>query len=220
MRQLFGERLKLDWKIAILIVVSTLALIVDSYHAEIAPWTTWFPGWEATGLSTKVLDRTLLYLVIPFLITLLIFRQKPGEYGFQLGDWKAGLLLTLGGIVLIAPVLWLVSRGSVVMQDYYKSQVAGLPWNTFLDLFGWEFFFRGWLLFGLARKFGPEAIWLQAVPFALVHIGKPEVETLSTIFGGFAFGWVAWRTKSFIYPFLIHWFVGSFTIIVAAGYLG
>lgn len=220
MRAITKERIQLDWKIAVLIVYSTLALMIDSYHAEIAPWTTWIPGWNETGLSTKVLDRTILYLILPLLITILLFRQKPGEVGFQLGDWKAGLLLTLGSILLIAPVLWLVSRGDPTMQEYYKPQLQGLPWNTFLDLFGWEFFFRGWLLFGLARKFGPEAIWLQAVPFALAHIGKPEIETLSTIFGGFVFGWVGWRTKSFLYPFLIHWFVGSFTIIVAAGLLG
>ena len=87
-----------------------------------------------------------------------------------------------------------------------------------IDLFGWEFFFRGFILFAFVRKFGAEAFWLQAVPFALAHIGKPEIETLSTIFGGFAFGWVAYRTRSFVYPFLIHWFVASFTIVVAAGY--
>jgi membrane protease YdiL (CAAX protease family) len=153
------------------------------------------------------------------LIVLFIFHQKPSEFGFTLGDWKAGIFLTLGGIILIAPILWLVGRIDVGMKDYYKTLAPGLPWNTFLDLLGWEFFFRGWLLFGFARKFGTEAIWLQAVPFALAHIGKPEVETLSTIFGGFAFGWVAWRTKSFIYPLIIHWFVSSFTIIVAAGLL-
>jgi uncharacterized protein len=220
MRKIFNEKLHLDWKIAILVVVSTLALMIDSYHVELAPWTTWFPGWSATGLPTKIIDRTLLYFVIPMLITLLVFRQKPGEFGFALGDWKTGIVLTLGGIILIAPILWFVSHGDKTMQSYYKPQIQGLPWNTLLDLFSWEFFFRGWLLFGFARKFGPEAIWLQAVPFALAHIGKPEIETLSTIFGGFAFGWVAWRTKSFIYPLLIHWFVGSITIIIAAGYLG
>ena len=220
MKQLFGEKLNLDWKIAVLVVVSTLLLMIDFYHAELAPWTKWFPGWSNTGLSTKIIDRTLLYFVLPMLIILLVFRQKPGEFGFTFGDWKAGIVLTIGAIILIAPVLWLVSRGDVTMHNYYKPLVSGLPWNTLLDLFGWEFIFRGWLLFGFARKFGPEAIWLQAVPFALAHIGKPEVETLSTIFGGFAFGWVAWRTKSFVYPLLIHWFVGSFTIIVAAGLLG
>ena len=106
------------------------------------------------------------------------------------------------------------------MTNYYKPLVNGLPWLTFLDLIGWEFFFRGWILFGYARKFGAEALWLQAVPFALAHIGKPEIETLSTIFGGFAFGWVAWRTRSFLYPFLIHWYIATLIILVSAGVLG
>jgi membrane protease YdiL (CAAX protease family) len=219
-KRLFGEKLQLDWKIAVLIVVSTLLLVIDFYHKQLAPWVKWFPGWKDTGLSTKLIDRTLLYLVVPMLIVLLVFREKPAEFGFTLGDWKAGCILTLSGIILITPVLWLVAHGNVAMRDYYKPLVPGLPWNTLFDLFGWEFFFRGWLLFGFAKRFGQEAIWLQAVPFALAHIGKPEMETLSTIFGGFVFGWVAWRTKSFIYPLLIHWFVGSFIIIVAAGLLG
>ena len=125
-------------------------------------------------------------------------------------------MLTTIGIVIMAIILWFVAQNPA-MQSYYKPQVDGLPWNTFLDLFGWEFLFRGFILFAFVRKFGVEALWLQAVPFALAHIGKPEIETLSTIFGGFAFGWVAYRTRSFVYPFLIHWFVASFTIVVAAG---
>jgi uncharacterized protein len=220
LRKIFGERLHLDWKIATLTIVSTILLMLDYYHYPLLPWTKWFPAWDATGLSMKVLDRTLLYLVIPMIFILVVFRENPKDFGFTFGDWKAGIIITIGGIALIAPILWLVGRGDPSMQDYYKWMIPGLPWNTFLDLLGWEFIFRGWLLFGYARKFGPEAMWLQAVPFALAHIGKPEVETLSTIFGGFAFGWVAWRTKSFVYPLLIHWFVSSFTIIVAAGLLG
>jgi len=220
MKKLFGEKLHLDWRIVLLVVASTLLIMIDSYHAQLAPWMKWFPGWKEAGLSTKIFDRTLLFFIIPMFIIIFVFRQKPGEFGFTVGDWKAGIALTLGGILLISPVLWMVVRGDATMQGYYKGLVTGLPLNTLLDLFSWEFIFRGWLLFGLARKFGPDAIWLQAVPFALAHIGKPEIETLSTIFGGFAFGWVAWRTKSFIYPLLIHWFVSSFTIIIAAGLIG
>jgi uncharacterized protein len=220
MKRLFGEQLKLDWKIAVLTIVSTLLLMVDYYHYPLLPWDKWFPAWMDTNLSAKILDRTLLYFIIPLLIILVIFRDKPKDYGLTFGDWKAGLVITLGGILLIAPILWLAGRGDPSMQKYYETQVSGLPWSTFLDLFGWEFIFRGWLLFGYGRKFGTEALWLQAVPFALAHISKPELETLSTIFGGFLFGWVAWRTKSFVYPLIIHWFVSSFTIIVAAGQLG
>ncbi len=205
MKALLGERLHFDWKVVTVTILGVLLLIVDAYH-KLTP--------------DKGIDRTILYLIIPMACILLVFRDDPRAYGFTFGDWKAGLWLTLLGILLIAPVLWLVTRGATSMQDYYRVQVSALPWNTLLDLFGWEFFFRGFILFAYARKFGPEALWLQAVPFALAHIGKPEVETLSTIFGGFAFGWVAWRTRSFLYPFLIHWFVASFTILVAAGLLG
>ena len=220
MKTLFGEQIKLDWKIAILTIVSTILLMIDHYHFPLMPWEKWLPFLSGTSISMKVIDRTLLYFIIPMFFILFVFREKPVEYGFSLGDWKAGIVLTLGGIVLIAPLLWFVGHGDQSMREYYNSQVAGLPLNTLLDLFGWEFIFRGWLLFGYGKKFGPEALWLQAVPFALAHIGKPELETFSTIFGGFAFGWVAWRTRSFIYPLLIHWFVSSFTILVAAGLLG
>jgi membrane protease YdiL (CAAX protease family) len=220
MRKLFGERLHLDWKIALLTIVSTLALLVDLYHTSLLPWSKWFPAWDATGLSIKLLDRTLLYFIIPMTIVLVIFRENPRDYGFTLGNWKAGFLITLVAVILLAPILWFVGRGDTAIHVFYKPMAFGLPWNTLLDLFSWEFMFRGWLLFGYGRKFGADALWLQAVPFALAHIGKPELETLSTIFGGFAFGWVAWRTRSFVYPLLIHWFVASFIIVISAGLIG
>jgi membrane protease YdiL (CAAX protease family) len=170
--------------------------------------------------SHKYWDRVILYLFIPLIFTLFFFRENPREYGLTLGDWKAGLVITFVGILIMGPIIWFLGKSDPAMKNYYSSHVAGLPWTTFLDLIGWEFFFRGWILFGYARKFGPDALWLQAVPFALAHIGKPEVETLSTIFGGFAFGWVAWRTRSFLYPFLIHWFISTFIILVSAGIIG
>ena len=203
MKSLFGVRLTFDWKIVTVTICSTLLLIVDAYH-RLTP--------------NKAFDRLILYLLIPLIIVLFVFRENPREYGFTVGEWKIGLLITVLAIIFIAPVLWLAGHGGA-MKAYYQPLLAGLPWNTLLDLFGWEFFFRGFILFAYLRRFGPNALWLQAVPFALAHIGKPELETLSTIFGGFAFGWVAYRTRSFLYPFLIHWFVGSFTILVAAGVL-
>jgi membrane protease YdiL (CAAX protease family) len=168
-------------------------------------------------IENKYLERVFLYLLIPLVITLVIFKENPREYGFSFGDWKAGLLITLIGIIFMTPIIYILGSANEAMQSYYERLLDGLPWTTFLDLLGWEFIFRGWILFGYARKFGPEAIWLQAVPFAIAHVGKPELETLSTIFGGFAFGWVAWRTRSFVWPFLIHWFIATFIAIVAAG---
>jgi uncharacterized protein len=220
MKKPIFEKLQFDWKIALITVVSTSLLIIDFYHPGMFPWTKWLPDWNASAIPVQLLNRLVLYFIVPMFVILVVFRQKPSEFGFALGDWKAGIVITLGGIILVAPVLWWVTRGNPAMRDYYRPMISGLPWNTLLDLFSWEFLFRGWLLFGYARKFGPDAIWIQAVPFALMHIGKPEIETLSTIFGGAIFGWVAWRTKSYLYPLLIHWFVASFVIVVAGGLLG
>ena len=204
MKYLTGEKLNFDWKIVTITIVSTLLLMADYYHKIFVH---------------KYWDRILLYLIIPLLITILLFRENPREYGFTFGNWKLGLTYTLIGILFMAPVIYFLGHGDPSMKKYYERFLTGLPWTTFLDLFGWEFFFRGWILFAYTRKFGPDALWLHAVPFALAHLGKPEVETLSTIFGGFAFGWVAWRTKSFVWPFLIHWFIATFIIIVASGAL-
>lgn len=202
MKYLTGEKLNFDWKIVTVTIVSTLLLMIDYYHKFTAH---------------KYWDRVILYLIVPLIIIIIFFRENPKEYGFSFGDWKLGVTYTVLGCLLMAPVIYFLGSGDEAMKKYYERFLVGLPWTTFLDLIGWEFIFRGWMLFAYARKFGHEALWLQAVPFAIAHISKPEIETLSTIFGGFAFGWVAWRTKSFVYPFLIHWFIGTFIIIVAAG---
>ncbi len=201
-RKLFTFDLKFDREVVAITILSTLLLMVD-YYQRLTP--------------LKAIDRVALYLLIPLGVILLAFRKPPREYGFTWGDWRAGLALTAIIIAIAAPILWFVARSDPAMVRYYSEQWgAATPLITFLDLIGWEFFFRGFLLFGYARVFGANALWLQAVPFALAHISKPAVETYSTIFGGFLFGLVAWRSKSFVYPFLIHWFIATFTIFAAA----
>jgi membrane protease YdiL (CAAX protease family) len=199
------QRLEFDWKVVTITIVSTLLLIEFSYH-DITP------SMEA--------NQTILFLFIPLIFIVFIFRESPRDYGFTLGDWRAGLVITLGGIILMTPIIWCLARLDPSAKSYYEGMTTNLPWNTFFQIFGWEFLFRGWITFGYLRKFGTDALWIQAVPFALLHIGKPEIETLSTIFGGFAFGWIAYRTRSFLYPFLIHWYIFTLIVLVASETIG
>lgn len=202
MRKLFTFDLKFDREVVAITIVSTLLLMVD-YYERLTP--------------IKAVDRVALYLIIPLGVIVFAFRRSPRQYGFQWGDWRAGLALSAIVIAIAAPILWYFAHSSPALVNYYAHQWGpAAPLLTFLDLIGWEFFFRGFLLFGYARYFGSNALWLAAVPFALAHIGKPAVETYSTIFGGVLFGLVAWRSKSFAYPFLIHWFITTFTIFAAA----
>ena len=202
-RSAFNFDLKIDRDIALMTIAVTILMTADYYY-------------DFTGIIA--LDRFILYLLVPMALIVFVERNSPREYGFRLGDWRAGLVLTATVILLSIPILWLVTANDASMQAYYQPRYnAAMPLITFLDLIGWEFMFRGWLVFGYGRVMGANALWVQAVPFALGHLGKPGIETFSTMFGGFLVGVVAWRTRSFLYPFLIHWFISSFTIWVAAG---
>ena len=201
--------IEFDLKITFLIVFSTIVPMLDRYNHSF--------------VGTKAYDRFIYYFLIPALVILLLFREPMSEYGFKLGNWKAGLAWTLGACLAMGVILYFLAR-TPAMQEYYErrapAEVLRLVWLNGVEMFGWEFIWRGLLLFAFARAFGPgPAIFLQAVPFAFMHLGKPEFETLSTIFGGAAFGYVAWQTGSFFYPWLIHWFMVSFTMLIASGRL-
>ncbi len=200
LREMFRFDLKFDRNLLVLTVASTLLMLADYYHVY-------------TG--SKPLDRVILYLIAPILITLLVFRQPLRDYGFQWGEWKLGLAYTALGVVIATPIIWWAAQDPAMQKYYLPLFSPALPILTFMDLIGWEFIFRGWLLFGYQRAFGSHALWLQAVPFALMHLGKPELETMSTIFGGFVFGLIAWKTRSFVYPFLIHWYIFTLVVVLA-----
>lgn len=168
-------------------------------------------------------DRFGLEFIIPLAIILLVWREDPRRYGLRLGDWRLGLPIVVLGIAAMAVIIWFAGR-LPDFRAYYTETIAGRPlWrlvlDTGVDLFAWEFFFRGWLLWGFGRKYGTDAIWLQIIPFALMHMWKPEIEQLSTLLGGAFFGLLAWRTRSFVWGWLLHWFMVSWVLLVAAGYM-
>lgn len=191
------------WKPVISIVVSTLVLVIFNYQQVIDSRTT-------SGL--------LLFGAIPLGIILLVFRERPAQYGVQIGNWRSGLLYTGVTCLILAVILWFAVDLPGI-APYYAPQAnseIAYPLLNAIELLDWEFFFRGFLLFSLAELCGPYAILLQAVPFTLAHLGKPYIETASCIFGGSLFGWIAWKTKSFLYPYLIHVFLASYVIYLAS----
>lgn len=191
-----------EWRAISAVILSTLVLSVDHYQNAFEN-----PAWNSL----------FFYFALPALLILVVFREPLSEYGFRPGDWRFGLPASALCILAITLILPSVLRLEELKQFYSISPTStqGFIFNTTVSLIGWEFFFRGFLLFALARIAGPYAILLQAVPFTLAHFGKPELETLSCIFGGSAFGYLAWRTKSFFYPFLIHSYLAVMIVLLA-----
>lgn len=198
-----------DIRLTLLIIFCTIVPIVDFYQHS------------PTGV--KAWDRFIFYFIGSALFIRIVYREPLANFGFRWGDWRRGLLYTFVACAAMAAILWFVARDPIMLSFYKTKAPHGLGRAVFLngvELFGWEFIWRGLALFAFARAFGPgPAIALQAVPFAFMHLGKPEIETLSTIFGGMAFGYIAWQTRSFVYPWLIHWFVTVFTLLIATGVL-
>ena len=228
-------------RVAVIITLATILPIINHYH-NVAGLLGGV--WEHLQHrpTAHAYDQVLFYFLIPMLVIVLGFRESPKRYGFCFGKWREGLLWTLAVCPPMLIALWFVVRYSD-MQTYYAwtaygrvhgmdqvdSGMAAIPtsahlamaYQSTLALVPWEFLWRGFVLFGLARVIGPgPAIFVQAMPFALLHIGKPEIETITTIFGGVGFGFVAWRTDSFLYAFIIHWVILVFTNLAAVGVFG
>ncbi len=174
----------------------------------------WFKGSELADLYEFLYwfsCDTILYLIITILIIKFVFRDKISNYGFQIGD-KKGFYYTLIFLLFMVPILWIVSSLPEFSEKYPHLSLAKADYKIFIIyefgmlfyLLAWEFIFRGYLLFGLFKKFNYYAILIQMIPFVILHNGKPVLETFSAIIGGIILGYLAIKTSSFFYGFLVH----------------
>ncbi len=64
------------------------------------------------------------------------------------------------------------------------------------QFFALEFFFRGFILRGLSAEMGASAVLAMAMPYCMLHYGKPLPECLGSIAAGTVLGILAMDTKS------------------------
>ena len=59
------------------------------------------------------------------------------------------------------------------------------------------------------------ALLVQVAPFAVMHLGKAELETLGSIIAGVALGILSLRTRSFLYGFVLHATIAVFMDVLS-----
>jgi membrane protease YdiL (CAAX protease family) len=198
-----------DLKAAVILITSTLLLVASRYHRI---------------LGDDTLSSFVFYLLIPVGIIVFVFREDPRRFGLRWGDWKKGAVLSALGIVFMAVVIVGLTRLEEFRSYYSLSsfrvsqqrEMVEFALRQLVYMFSWEFIFRGFMLFGLRERFGSLAVWIQAIPFAIMHLGKPELETLSTIFGGAAFGYVDLESRSVLPSVIIHWAIYLMMVFAAS----
>ena len=176
-------------------------------------------GLNATGNATfaagayGMLTSFVLLGLVPLVIVLLVLRQPLAAYGIQIGDRVKTVRSALLSLPVLIVAAYIASQDPSVTADYPLNRAAGDSTTAFalhvaiylLFYFGWEFTFRGYLLFGLADRLGVSAaIMVQVMASSLLHIGKPPIETFLAMPMGIYWGWIAIRTRSIGSTFVQH----------------
>ena len=219
----FGPSWEEDETIGTLLLRSTFALLAGAYLL----WAQHRSG-ISTGAqwSQWIWLSVLCNLAIPLGILWMFFGQgvfrldwlkdqkhNAWNYGVDFTSWKRHATISLVLFIALFPFLVYFSRQEAVRSFYssYFPATAGLgPFlllllSLVIYMFCWEWFFRGFLLFGMAQGFGPwVSIAVQAALFGAAHWGKPPVEMYSSFAGGLILGVICWREKSFAPAFYTH----------------
>jgi len=180
-----------DLNLVAVVSISTLVLVLKHYY----PLNIDFPQ-----------AHLIYYLLIPLAAGFLFFRDKPWDYGIRIGRWKPAIILTVVCLAVLSLIIYAASKMPEFRAYYYEPGIDWPEWifKWSLYMFAWEFLFRGYMLFGLEKSIGKSAIFVQTIPFVLLHFGCVFWETLACIPQGFIFGYIAYRTRSFLPCFIIH----------------
>lgn len=212
----FGLELPLRATVAITAV--TILALAD-FTRLVIPADIQALGRSPEALRYQALERLTLFGLVPVVIVVGAFRDRLSAYGLTLGDWRWGLGLAVAGCAVMTPII-AVAGSTADFRAYYGGPATSLgaaALTNAIDVIPAEFLFRGFLMFTLIRAIGPFGLVVSQVPFVFTHIGKPELELYSTIFGGAVFGWLDWRTRSIWWSALGHTYILTLVTVAAGG---
>jgi membrane protease YdiL (CAAX protease family) len=174
---------------------------------------------DPRSLRNQALERVVTFGIVP-LVLLLALREDPRRYGLGRGDLRRAAILGGVATLVTVPVI-AVLAGLPEIREWYAPSMATVPGvvaTSILDLVPTEFLLRGFLMFALLRAIGPFGVIVATVPFFMIHIGKPDIEALSTLGGGLVFGWLNWRTGAIWASAGYHVVIQSVAIVAAAAW--
>jgi membrane protease YdiL (CAAX protease family) len=205
--------------VLVLVVLLTVAgaLTLQEYIGGHDTYQRWFPPdgsryWELRGYAWWSGWRVLGYVIIPMLVIACLPGQRIRDYHISPRGFFRHLGIYAGLFATVLPAVLYASTTAAFRNTYPFYRIAN---RSYTDLVIWEllyaaqflsleFFFRGFLLQGLRRVLGANAIFVMLVPYCMIHYGKPLPETIGAIGAGLILGTLAMRTRSIWGGVLIH----------------
>ncbi len=178
-------------------------------------WITNYQDNNLSGLMWWVAVVTVFYFVGPLLVIKFAWNADLRDFGLKLriepGFWK--LLAACTAVMLPLVYLMSLTEGFAAkypfLRIYDGEPYIGrtlLIWELiyFVQFFGLEFFFRGFLVHSLKRSLRLYSIFVMTVPYCMIHFGKPPAETLAAIAAGVFLGWMSYRNGSIWLGLALH----------------
>jgi membrane protease YdiL (CAAX protease family) len=223
-----------DRKMAVVLVTAAVALTLSNFLASDSRWLeTLLRGAGLDGVASRLhaamatsvhaewndlafwaAVNIAAYVIPAVLVIRYVLRERVRDYGVRV----RGILPHAGTYILLfalaAPLIVAVSY-TESFQDKYPFWQPGPSDSLWPYLFAWwllywlqfcalEFFFRGFLVHGLVPRLGWAAIFAMALPYNMLHFGKPMPEALAAIVGGIVLGTLSLKTRSIWWGAALH----------------
>lgn len=204
-----------------------LVLLIFAGAQSIDSWYHWYEPFDlpretrylGRKLFAKVV-RTSCYLLPILLFYLFVRKRRNSFFGLTRKGFDAGPYYLMMAIMI--PALFWASFDPSFLKAYptYQPGMAERyldisPWITFIPyellyattFLALEILFRGFLIFEMEKFLGDKVVIPMVCVYCTLHFGKPMMECISSIFGGFILGVIALRTRSVYGGAWVHIFI-------------
>ncbi len=162
--------------------------------------------------------KSILFYFIPLFIYKYFYDKKiEGIYGLTIKTSHLRGYFSL--YLMLLPFIILISFSADFQTAYpqfkpwYYEGIFNLPTVAYtvffeityaLDFIMTELLFRGALVIGMAAILGRNAILPMVAMYCAIHFGKPLGETISSVFGGYMLGALAYQTRHIWGGVIVH----------------
>ena len=210
---------KVDLKCIGSIILAILLITIQRYYGQPRLFTNLFGDYVSNLPLPTIWPRLysmfaclVLYLIIPYIYIRFVFHEKLKDQGWTLRGIARFKVLYIAMILVVFPLVVMVSFSKSFSSHYplyseARDSLASLIiWELSYGLYFViiEFFFRGFMVFSLARYIGALSIFVMDIPYVMIHFGKPASETIGSIIAGVALGTLSLRTRSIFGGIIVH----------------
>jgi len=170
---------------------------------------TFFP---ASGALQKITSGIVFLFIAPLLYLKLVLKKNLADFGWQLGDWRAGLIFSAVYLVFALLIFYALSNYTPFLKEYrlplaamnnfwyfifYELAIVGI----FLALY--EIFFRGFAMFSLSTKTGIYSVIYQFFLFFLFFwaTGNLNWNIAPLLIAALFSGLTTLKSRSLLYSF-------------------